>query len=495
MVREDSQERADADDAFHLHPFPDFCDRICGLTGIDKSELRAAATVGFSGRQEVISALLPWEGEVAIAQLYGQLIEEHSAIAVKCGLTANEVAGEKLQDQSNAEQIKWLAHPFWRTIEHLAKDDPRRSGTFGMTPQVQRIMNTPVVLPTVEPDETELAILKRHYPDTDPAKPPWKDIQADLLVGGISPETLHQTTTRQWVRMLDRVKQPDPTQLKEAADKEKLLDHFRRRGLAPIAYMAEAAWNLREWLREITTDDTLQPVMAVFLPRIRHRLELSLIDAELSRFAPSLPSGTNLTAANIISFIDGLELPGNARLGFPPGQPPKMFRWNSLSRLRAIRVALQVIDPKTSNEMFNVESESDLQKIEGMDKKTLVYLWNAIEDFDPINTINDCGSNPQEREIRDTDGSSNKDTLQNQQESSSTDKARKATVDDRMKAEMAANLDKVKGWTAQQWANHLSCSKGTIGETKTWKQLGLLRAQAKAERQLDRHRKNKPRNG
>lgn len=68
-------------------------------------------------------------------------------------------------------------------------------------------------------------------------------------------------------------------------------------------------------------------------------------------------------------------------------------------------------------------------------------------------------------------------------------KRRKATADERMKAELASNLETVKGWTAQKWADHLGCAKSTIIETKTWESMSLLRQQAKAEKRNDRHRK------
>ena len=70
--------------------------------------------------------------------------------------------------------------------------------------------------------------------------------------------------------------------------------------------------------------------------------------------------------------------------------------------------------------------------------------------------------------------------------------ARRPTINDRMIAAMAADLDKVKGWTAQKWADHFGCSKGTVGATKTWKGLALLRQQTKAELRQDRHRKRRP---
>jgi hypothetical protein len=58
---------------------------------------------------------------------------------------------------------------------------------------------------TVTPDETDLAILKRHYPDADPAKPPWQEIRATLLARGVPLATVDGVTSRDLVRILDRL--------------------------------------------------------------------------------------------------------------------------------------------------------------------------------------------------------------------------------------------------------------------------------------------------
>jgi hypothetical protein len=69
------------------------------------------------------------------------------------------------------------------------------------------------------------------------------------------------------------------------------------------------------------------------------------------------------------------------------------------------------------------------------------------------------------------------------------DEPKPAKVNDRMKAELVTNLETAKGWTAQQWSDHLRCAKATVCGTETWKSLSLLRQQAKAERRNDRRRK------
>jgi len=72
---------------------------------------------------------------------------------------------------------------------------------------------------------------------------------------------------------------------------------------------------------------------------------------------------------------------------------------------------------------------------------------------------------------------------------SSQTKAKRPPVNNRMKAEMASNLETVKSWTARKWATHLNCGETTVKETETWKSLTLLRQQAKAEKRQDRHRR------
>lgn len=67
-----------------------------------------------------------------------------------------------------------------------------------------------------------------------------------------------------------------------------------------------------------------------------------------------------------------------------------------------------------------------------------------------------------------------------------------ATVDERMKTELAANLDQASGLTARQWAKRLNCSSSAVADTPTWQSLQLLRGKAKAEQSLDRRRRGLP---
>ena len=68
-------------------------------------------------------------------------------------------------------------------------------------------------------------------------------------------------------------------------------------------------------------------------------------------------------------------------------------------------------------------------------------------------------------------------------------RTKKPNANDLMKAELAANLEEVKGFTAQKWANKIGRAKSTVVETPTWKSLSLNRQQAKAEKAADRRRK------
>jgi hypothetical protein len=106
--------------------------------------------------------------------------------------------------------VKWLAHPFFHIKEHLPQDDPRRSGAFDLTPQALLLLSKPISLPTVEPDEAELAILKDRYPGADSLSPPWSDIKADLQVAGVPLATIHNVTSRELVRMLGRIQSNSP---------------------------------------------------------------------------------------------------------------------------------------------------------------------------------------------------------------------------------------------------------------------------------------------
>ena len=66
---------------------------------------------------------------------------------------------------------------------------------------------------------------------------------------------------------------------------------------------------------------------------------------------------------------------------------------------------------------------------------------------------------------------------------------RRPTVNARMKAMLASDLETVKGWTAREWAAALGCARSTVIETETWKSMSLLRQQMKAERKNDRRRR------
>jgi len=68
-------------------------------------------------------------------------------------------------------------------------------------------------------------------------------------------------------------------------------------------------------------------------------------------------------------------------------------------------------------------------------------------------------------------------------------KTKSPTANDLMKAELAANMEEVKGYTARQWAAKIGKAKTTVLGTETWKSLSMVRKQAKALRARDRHRR------
>lgn len=66
----------------------------------------------------------------------------------------------------------------------------------------------------------------------------------------------------------------------------------------------------------------------------------------------------------------------------------------------------------------------------------------------------------------------------------------KKNVNARMLEVMLANQDS-RGWTSDQWAKHLKCTKPSVVNTQAWKELKIHRMRAKAERTQDRRRKGK----
>ncbi len=301
---------------------------------------------------------------------------ESAAEVVRLLLAA--VGGASQNAASPSMAISWPAYPFQNSIDRLPIDDIRRTGTFSSSPAVLAAMGQPIIPPTLTPDTKDLAILTFHYPTAIPSKPPWDDIRADLLAAGISVATITEVTSRDLVRMMDRIPDSKPSLKSREETKRSLIELFDRRGLAPLAYLIEAAWNVREWLREVDSDHTLGPVLRLLMPVIRRQVELNLIDAELSSYVTLLPRGNDLTAATLVAFIESLELAGGARISIPCGQPPEEAQWRTLARSRAMRIAMQVMD-RNGNQLFDYQNSEDLEKIERMDRDVLVGLWRVIE--------------------------------------------------------------------------------------------------------------------
>jgi hypothetical protein len=63
-------------------------------------------------------------------------------------------------------------------------------------------------------------------------------------------------------------------------------------------------------------------------------------------------------------------------------------------------------------------------------------------------------------------------------------------INARMLESIQANPETL-GWNSVQWAMHLKCSKSSVVETTTWKDLAMRRDRGRAERAKDRRRKSK----
>ncbi len=97
------------------------------------------------------------------------------------------------------------------------------------------------------------------------------------------------------------------------------------------------------------------------------------------------------------------------------------------------------------------------------------------------------GGNQEPTQVAKADGG--RDETLEQLEAKDESGEQKATVNDRMKAELVANLEEAKGWTAQEWADRLECAKSTIAGCETWKSLSMFRLDAKARKKNDRQRR------
>lgn len=111
-------------------------------------------------------------------------------------------------------------------------------------------------------------------------------------------------------------------------------------------------------------------------------------------------------------------------------------------------------------------------------------LWTNSHTIDYLLGEYDPFTNPAEAAT----GSNAEPAKPDETTNGGTDKAtsRKPSIEDRMLAEMASNLQQVKGWTVRQWADRLDCAISTIADTETWQSLALLRQQMKAEKRNDR---------
>jgi hypothetical protein len=78
------------------------------------------------------------------------------------------------------------------------------------------------------------------------------------------------------------------------------------------------------------------------------------------------------------------------------------------------------------------------------------------------------------------------DSIDPQKESGSKTEShrglQKLTVDEKMVLKLLAHREKCQGWTAEQWKEAVGCSKTSIINAPTWKNLMMMRADAKESR-------------
>jgi len=122
-------------------------------------------------------------------------------------LPPDEIAGKP------TSAISWEAYPL-KSYSEIYPDFPR--GTYSGDPFIIEQVLTPAPIPTYVPDEGELCIVRKHFPHADPANPPWKDIQAQLIAAGLLLDTLKKLQAGDLLRVwVERTKPPAATILVE----------------------------------------------------------------------------------------------------------------------------------------------------------------------------------------------------------------------------------------------------------------------------------------
>jgi hypothetical protein len=153
-----------------------------------------------------------------------------------------------------------------------------------------------------------------------------------------------------------------------------------------VAVLAKSAHALREGVREVAGDDTLQPVLDWRVRQLRRDIEVALLDAGLTEQAASLPPLADLGAAKLITAIEALRLPGidggtewtRVRLGEPGKLPPVESFTRTLSQARVIRIAMQLCD-ESGNLAFDVHNPEHLEKLHDLPIQTLAEWFNGCE--------------------------------------------------------------------------------------------------------------------
>ncbi len=106
---------------------------------------------------------------------------------------------------SRPDDVYWDRYPF-KSYSELFPN--LKNGTFRTDwASIQAISYRPP-RPTILATESQLATLQRHYPLSDPSEPPWDEIKADLIAGGIAVDTILGLMAGDAVLLLARVSKP-----------------------------------------------------------------------------------------------------------------------------------------------------------------------------------------------------------------------------------------------------------------------------------------------
>ncbi len=150
---------------------------------------------------------------------------------------------------------------------------------------------------------------------------------------------------------------------------------YELRRIDAMGAVVEAAWNLREWLRECARRPILRPVLDSLVSSVRARLSGELCDADLAEWASQLPSN-GVTAESLLAALGKLFC-----FRLPEGAPIPELKWPTLSRHRARMVAARLCDEK-GELLFDPNDDADVDAVERMEGSLLQHIWELGEALD-----------------------------------------------------------------------------------------------------------------